>query len=141
MGSVPPQGTKIHVCCACVHVCVCAHLLQLCPTLCNPRDCSPPGGSVQGILQAGILEWVAMPSSRGSSQPEPMSPESPASQTDSLPTEPPGKPCLLCDVAQKEKKKKLNLGSGPSMCASVPVLLGVIRATRIDGEIIYICPL
>ena len=36
------------------------------PTLCNPMDCSPPGSSVHGILQAGILEWAAMPSSRGS---------------------------------------------------------------------------
>ena len=38
------------------------------PTLCDPTDCSPPGSSVHGILQARILEWVAMPSSRGSSQ-------------------------------------------------------------------------
>ena len=35
--------------------------LQLCPTLCNPMDCSPPGFSVHGILQARILEWVASP--------------------------------------------------------------------------------
>ena len=42
---------------------------QPCPTLCDPMDCSPPGSSVHGILQARILEWVAMPSSRGSSQP------------------------------------------------------------------------
>ena len=42
---------------------------QSCPTLCNPMDCSPPGSSVHGILLARILEWVAMPSSRGSSQP------------------------------------------------------------------------
>ena len=42
---------------------------QSCPTLCNPMDCSLPGSSVRGILQARILEWVAMPSSRGSSQP------------------------------------------------------------------------
>ena len=41
--------------------------LQSCPTLCNPMACSPPGFSVHGILQARILEWVAMPSSRGSS--------------------------------------------------------------------------
>ena len=41
---------------------------QSCPTLCNPMDCSPPGSSVHGILQARILVWVAMPSSRGSSQ-------------------------------------------------------------------------
>ena len=46
----------------------CAQLLQSYLTLCNPMDCSPPGSSVHGILQARILEWVAMPSSRGSSQ-------------------------------------------------------------------------
>ena len=42
---------------------------QCCPTLCGPMDCSPPGFSVLWILQAKVLEWVAMPSSRGSSQP------------------------------------------------------------------------
>ena len=42
---------------------------QSCLTLCDSMDCSPPGSSVHGILQARILEWVAMPSSRGSSQP------------------------------------------------------------------------
>ena len=41
---------------------------QWCLTLCDPMDCSPPGSSVHGILQAKILEWGAMPSSRGSSQ-------------------------------------------------------------------------
>ena len=44
--------------------CVCA---QSCLTLCNPMDCSPPGSSVHVIFQARILQWVAMPSSRGSS--------------------------------------------------------------------------
>ena len=39
---------------------------HLCPALCTP-DCSPPGSSVYGILQARILEWVAIPFSRGSS--------------------------------------------------------------------------
>ena len=47
---------------------ICACPLS-CPTLCDPMDCSPPGSSVPGILQARILEWVAMPSFRGSSQP------------------------------------------------------------------------
>ena len=42
---------------------------QLCPTLCNPMDCSPSGSSIYGIFQARILEWVAMSFSRGSSQP------------------------------------------------------------------------
>ena len=47
--------------------CMCAKALQSCLTLCDPMDCSLPGSSVHGILQARILEWVAMSSSRGSS--------------------------------------------------------------------------
>ena len=47
-------------------LCVCS-LLQSCPTLCDPLNCSPPGSSVNKILQARILEWVAITSSRGSS--------------------------------------------------------------------------
>ena len=54
--------------CVCIHVCVCV-CAQSCLTLCNPMDCSPPGSSVHGIFQARILEWVAISSSRGSSQP------------------------------------------------------------------------
>ena len=46
-----------------------AKLLQLCSTLCNPMDCSLPGSSVPGILQARILEWVAISFSKGSSRP------------------------------------------------------------------------
>ena len=45
---------------------MCVSLLQLCPTVCDPTDYSLPVSSVHGILQAGILEWAAMPSSRGS---------------------------------------------------------------------------
>ena len=44
-----------------------AKSLQSCPTLCDPIDGSPPGSPVPGILQARILEWVAISSSRGSS--------------------------------------------------------------------------
>ena len=43
--------------------------LCLVATLCNPMDCGPPSSTVHKILQARILEWAAMPSSRGSSQP------------------------------------------------------------------------
>ena len=77
-----------------VNVCVSAKSFQLCPTLCDPMDCSLPGSSVHGILQARILEWVAMPSSRGSSWPriEPESLVSPAVQSGSLPLAPPGRP-------------------------------------------------
>ena len=68
-------------------VCVHAKLLQLCLTLCDPMDCSPPGSSVHGILKARIMEWAAMPSFRGW-----IKPMTPALQVVSLPTEPPGKP-------------------------------------------------
>ena len=52
------------------HVCVCVGGgAQSCPALCNPMNCSLSGSSVHGIFQAGILEWVAMPSSRRSSRP------------------------------------------------------------------------
>ena len=57
----------------CVCVCVCVHAraksLQSCATLCNPMGCRRPGSSVHGVFQASILEWVALPSSRGSSNP------------------------------------------------------------------------
>ena len=42
----------------CVCVCVCVLVAQLCPPLCDPRDCNLPGSSVHEILQARILEWV-----------------------------------------------------------------------------------
>ena len=48
---------------------MCVKLLQSCLTVCNPVDCSPSGSSVHGILQARILEWVAVPSSKESSRP------------------------------------------------------------------------
>ena len=48
--------------------CICAcSFAQSCPILCDPMDCSLPGSSVHGILQARILKWVVIPSSRGSS--------------------------------------------------------------------------
>ena len=48
---------------------LCVLVTQSCLILCNPMDYSPPGSSVHGILQARILEWVAIPFSRGSSWP------------------------------------------------------------------------
>ena len=76
--------------CAVLH----AKSLQSCPTLCNPVDCSPPGCSVHGILQARILEWVAVPFSRGSSRPRHRTQVSCFLhwQAGSLPLSPPGKP-------------------------------------------------
>ena len=75
---------------------MCAKSPQLCPSLCDPVVCGPTGSSVHGILQARILERVAISSSRGSSQMEPMSP---ALQADSLPAEPQGSPRILEWVA------------------------------------------
>ena len=49
--------------------CCCCLVAKLCLTLFDPMDCSPPGSSVHGISQERIMEWVAMPSSRGSSRP------------------------------------------------------------------------
>ena len=66
-------------------------ITQLCLTLCDPMDCSPPGSSVHGILQARKLEWLPFPSPGDLPNPR-IEPESPALQADSLPTEPPGKP-------------------------------------------------
>ena len=51
-----------------MHACI--QSLQSCLTLCNSMHCSPPGSSVHRILQARILEWVAVPTFRGSSQPK-----------------------------------------------------------------------
>ena len=64
-----------------------AKSFQLCPTLCDPVNCSPQGSSVHGILQARVLEWVDMPSSWGSPYPgiEPASTATPALQVGSLP--------------------------------------------------------
>ena len=65
--SVPSMPCGVKRCAMCM--CVCAKSLQPCLTLCDPMNCSLPGSSVQGIFQARILEWVAMPSSKGSSWP------------------------------------------------------------------------
>ena len=45
---------------------LCVLVSQSCPTLCDPMDCTPPGSSVHGILQAKTLEWVAISFFRGS---------------------------------------------------------------------------
>ena len=78
-----------HVC-VCVCVCVCA---QSCLTLCNPMHCSLPGSSVHGVL----IHCSGLPFPSPGDLPHPgMEPGSPALQADSLPSEPPGKPCGCC---------------------------------------------
>ena len=63
-----------------LYACVSAKLLQLCLTLCDPMDYSPPGSSIHGILQVKTLGWVACPPPGDLPDPgiEPMSPASPA---------------------------------------------------------------
>ena len=64
---------------------------QLCLILCDPMDCSPPGSAIHGILQAGILDWVAISFFWGSFWLRDQTP-SPALQADSLSSEPQEKP-------------------------------------------------
>ena len=61
-------GSSIYEFCNKEQIAQSASNAQSCLTLCDPIDCSPPGFSVHGILQARKLEWVIMPSSEGSSK-------------------------------------------------------------------------
>ena len=84
----------------CVNARVHAKSLQSCPTLCSPMDCSPPGSPVHGILQARILEWVAVPSSKGLFPTQGLNPRLVGLllwQAGSLPLAPPGKPFFIND--------------------------------------------
>ena len=75
------------------------------PTVCNPMDCVACQAPVHGILQARILEWVAIPSPGDLPNPG-IKPRSPALQADSLPSEPPGKPSKHCEG--RESKIEVN---------------------------------
>ena len=77
-----------------------------------------PRSSVHGIVQARILEWVAMPSSRGSSQPG-IEARSLALQADSLPCEPPGKPLPLREDAT-ERLNSENQEGGSHQTLDLP---------------------
>ena len=85
------------------YICVRAKLLQLCPALCGPMHCSPPGSSVLGILQERVLEWAAVPSSRGSSRPRAQTCISGLQrwQGGSFPLVPPGKPRAIYTYTHK----------------------------------------
>ena len=66
-----------------------SEVAQSCPTLCDPVDCSPPGSSIHGILQARILSGLPFPSPGDLLNPG-IKPRSPALQADALTSEPPG---------------------------------------------------
>ena len=82
--------------CVCVCVCVCVGVCVSCSVvwLCDPMDCSQLASSVHGILLTKILKWVAIPFSRGSSQPGDWT-QSPTLLAGSLLSEPPGKSWVL----------------------------------------------
>ena len=86
----------------CIYKYVCAQVSQLYPTLYKPMDGSRPGSSVYWIFQARLLEWVAISSSRGSSQPgiELRCPASPALVGVFFTTEPRGKPHVCTDKSE-----------------------------------------
>ena len=93
-------------------------LAQSCPTLCDPMDCSLPGSSIHGILQARTLEWVAMPSSRGSSRPRDQTQVAgikPKLRADSLLLAPPGKPVFRDKLTFNSFPLNINLESQPKI--------------------------
>ena len=100
-------GVGCHFLIQCMKVKIQSEVTQSCLTLRDSMDCSPPGSSVHGILQARILEWVAMPSSRGSFQPRDRT-RSPVLQVDSLPSEPPGMHLYHQQKNWKQGKSSIN---------------------------------
>ena len=81
--------------CPCAMIPCCCYLVaQLCLTLCDPVDCSPPGSSVHGVSQARILEWFAIYFCRGTSRPRDWTRVSCLASRHFTP-EPPGKPSTL----------------------------------------------
>ena len=94
---------------------------QSCLTPCDPMNSSLPSSSVHGILQARILDWVAIPSPRDLPDPE-IKAGSPALQVDSLPSEPPGKPCIVmakskslchCTAPEGSQSSRVHRAAGP----------------------------
>ena len=107
-----------------VCVCMCVLVTQPCSTLCDPVDYSSPGSSVHGILWERILEWVAMPSSRGSSWPSDTTLI--CIHSDSLPSESPGKPSWTstqwqtqCQNPKRNNKVSLSSSIQSTMCMKV----------------------
>ena len=91
-----------------------SEVAQLCPSLCNPMDCSLPSSVVHGIFQARILQWVAIPYS-GDLPNAGIKPGSPTSQAHALPSEIPGN--------QRQGLIEANDTSKPTPLASWPLAI------------------
>ena len=119
---------------------VCACLLSCFSRvqICDPMDCSRPGSSVHGILHARILERVAMPSSRGSSQPRDWTQKL---QVDSLPTEPPGKPFLIIKLRNFNRYKGREPGRKSFLPESEIGLKGPLTSASESPQFHTFCPL
>ena len=113
-------------------MCMHAKWLRLCRTFFDPLDCSPPGSSVRGILQARILEWVAMSFSRGSSQPRDRPSTSSFSCIGRRVLGPPGKP--VPDIVTC--KCLLNRINNNLLAHSSQLLLNVQTLTLFDKVIV-----
>ena len=119
---------------------MCAQLLQSCPTLWDPIDCSPPGFSVHRNLQTRILEWVSMPSSRGTYPPRNRTPISCVFCIAGrfFTSEPPGKP-RQHTVTQMIKLLKLNMLYGleeaGNQLVSSPFRKSLENRTLIETEL------
>ena len=94
------------------HTLLCS-VAQSCLTLCDPMDCGPPGSSVHGILQARVLEWVAIPFSRESSQTR----VSCVAGGSSLPEPPPGVHTDFCNSAPSSTGVTVVF---PCLCSNLP---------------------
>ena len=97
------------------------------PDSCDSMDCGPPGSSVHGIFQTRILEWFAIPFSRGSFWPRDWT-RFPALQEDSLLSEPPGKPLQYAKDNQKQKRSNvLCLGEWSELLNFIKIQLSFYR--------------
>ena len=118
--------------------------ISVCPTLWDPMDPSPPGSSVQGILQARILEWVAVPSSRGSSQPRDRLLCLLHWQAGSSSLAPPGEPFSKCDQ-RLFRVQDLSFLFQPHLHSTLPLTHPVLQVSTHLGAgpqilILSVCP-
>ena len=109
-----------------VSLCMHAKPLQLCPTLSDPMDYSPPGSSVHGILQAKIQEWVAMPSSKWSTRARDRTCVSCLLhwRSGSLPPAPPGKHVVIISSKRESGLFLWGFSTGLSQQTMIPDHLG-----------------